>query len=58
MSSHPHHDPQLDIWKNLTTGAWIWRCWNCDEMGLSSDELTHAEALAAALNHCQKAGQP
>ena len=48
----------IEVWKYKKTGRWTWECWgpcSTDEPNLGYHD-THAEALAAALAHCAKAG--
>ena len=53
--SAPKHDAPLEIGKVRDTGEWIWECWECVEI-VGDYCASWAEALAAALAHCAKAG--
>lgn len=55
------NEPHLEVWK-FSNHTWTWVCWsnNCDTHwapNYGPEYPTHAEALAAALAHCAKAGK-
>ncbi len=58
MSSHPNRVSHLEVWKYTDNPpVWTWDCdrGRCGDSGGRHDYPTHAEALAAALAHCDKA---